>query len=193
MIVVRDADNSGSVDLDKDNDGYNGTGSGADDCNDNDSTIHPGATEVANDGIDQDCDGSDLVVEIKKYHVFKRSGTGYRKMWGGYAEYRTGYDYFYSYVLPSEVEGVIAYWSHFDEATAGACASTSPALCPCAPYPDIWVSGNVELVGSFDTVEELDSYRCATPNYMPYYFICNEWTVDSDPKYWDNINGICGT
>lgn len=47
--------------IDKDNDTYGeGCAAGAD-CNDNDATVHPGATDVCGDGIDQDCSGADAV------------------------------------------------------------------------------------------------------------------------------------
>lgn len=36
------------------------------DCNDNDATIYTGAVDVANDGIDQDCDGMDATVGVSE-------------------------------------------------------------------------------------------------------------------------------
>jgi len=47
---------------DADGDGY----VVGDDCNDNDPTVYPGAPEIKHDGIDQDCNGYDLTIDIAK-------------------------------------------------------------------------------------------------------------------------------
>jgi len=47
---------------DDDGDGYTRQDCGGEDCNDEDADIHPGVSELANDGVDQDCDGFDLTV-----------------------------------------------------------------------------------------------------------------------------------
>jgi len=52
----------GAAPVDNDGDGYPVTT----DCNDNNATIHPGATEVVGDGIDQDCNGYDLTIVVTK-------------------------------------------------------------------------------------------------------------------------------
>lgn len=59
--VDADGDGIGDVcDADTDGDGYTTDDSELGlDCNDNDAGINPGATEIPNDGIDQDCDGVD--------------------------------------------------------------------------------------------------------------------------------------
>jgi hypothetical protein len=44
---------------DQDGDGYVATSAGGDDCDDSSRRVHPGASEIPGDGIDQDCDGVD--------------------------------------------------------------------------------------------------------------------------------------
>jgi len=72
--------NQGSEDLNdeanyKDDDGDGFTT--CEDCNDNDPTIYPGAPEIKNDGIDQDCNGYDLTITITKAVYKSKRGRGY--------------------------------------------------------------------------------------------------------------------
>jgi len=67
------------VDIDNDGDGFTAPGScygSADDCNDNDSSIYPGAPEVYGDHIDADCDGHDLI-HTEEYICFGCHGVAY--------------------------------------------------------------------------------------------------------------------
>jgi hypothetical protein len=64
---------------DADGDGYDSIPCGGNDCNDNDKTVHPGATEICGDGIDQDCDGKDLPCPTCE----DKDGDGFEAEWCG--------------------------------------------------------------------------------------------------------------
>ena len=52
-----------SQSTDLDGDGFDDIAAGGTDCDDTDPAVFPGAVEIPDDGIDHDCDGSDLIVD----------------------------------------------------------------------------------------------------------------------------------
>jgi len=171
---------------DYDGDGYYSIGSGGDDCDDDDASINPGATEIPNDGIDQDCDGQDETAEISQLYVLKLSGVGYHKTYGQAAKV-TGYEYQALWLLPSELAEILG--TDFDNTTA---CERGPWAGPVLA-PAIWESRSmVKVAGPLDSYDDLEAYRCPVPNWVYSNPICNQWAFEYDYAFYDDIDGLCG-
>ena len=145
-------------------------------------------TFVANDGQANSptCTVNITINEVEKFYVFKQSGLGYHKRWGGLADRVSGYEYFYVWSLPSTLNVVTG--TGFDNTVA---CENGPWAGPVLT-PSIWETRNIELMGGFDTFEEMEPYRCDVPNWVYSNPICNKWVFETDATYWNNINSICG-
>jgi hypothetical protein len=67
VLTITDNDSAAG---DADGDGY----TVVNDCNDSDASVHPGAMEIKHDGVDQDCNGYDLTINILKAQFDSRRG-----------------------------------------------------------------------------------------------------------------------
>jgi len=67
--ILTIVDNDPQV-VDADQDGY----AVDSDCNDNDPTVYPGAPEIKHDGVDQDCNGYDLTIDVTALRYNAKKG-----------------------------------------------------------------------------------------------------------------------
>jgi putative metal-binding protein len=109
--------------IDRDGDGYFAgfTCLGDVDCDDTDYTIHPGATDVCGDGIDQDCSGTDEVCgDVNRYELI--SSICWTDTYNNdtycfvYMDVETKYDDYYEQDMYVEMK---IYYTHNNTAAAG--------------------------------------------------------------------------
>lgn len=157
----------GPMDIDNDGDGFT---ENEGDCNDADNTIYPGAIEICGDGIDQDCNGSDLVCN----HLdVDNDGDGYTENEG---DCRDGNPNIYPGAIEICGDGI-------DQDCNGSDLA-------CEPNPEVCVEVGVDWVAGTITFHNISAaFECFDGDPNGYDPQAHDMRFFGDYAGWDFING----
>lgn len=151
------------VQLDGDGDGYGSTESGGEDCNDDESSINPGASDEWYDGVDSDCAGND---------DYDHDGDGHQVASAGGDDCDDTDANVYAGAVDTWYDGIdsdCAGNNDFDQDADGQesseyggtdCADTDPAVY--AGAEDAWYDGlDTDCAGNDDLDQDADGYQAS--------------------------------
>ena len=165
-----DTDTDTDVDpatTDDDGDGYTENGG---DCNDGDATIYPGAEDICDDGIDQDCSGSDsttggsiswdlLAVRLNITYIGQQDWLCYGYVPNGTDEVDSNAE------ISIGVDGSSSIWTEEDVETWSPTDGTVNDGCSVVLYfgEELPVAGNIDLLVDYPYAMDLElTYQVVT-------------------------------
>ena len=181
--------------IDTDGDGYGSPGSAtctngsATDCNNNSSSIHPGATEICGDGIDQDCSGADLSCTTNPHDGITGTFTTPAQVTAKCLTCHDGE----GFQAMNSLHGMMPTLSPNVTNSPGLSQKLSEINTFCS-YPNPAMAGAACLtchptLGKFENVTsaDLDCLACHNDAYK------RSWPGDPDPANWDHVVDWQGT
>ena len=146
-----------SVLSDEDGDGYDAATYGGSDCDDGDPDVHPNGTDVAGDGVDQDCDGQDATLPASA--DFQPVGF-YLEWWSGWFGGTTPEAFSYAGDTIFPYVAITLGDQDFFDGNGGETCDWIGLMDPIGPHdlgrPDLWEGWEVQLIEWDTTCEGMD-------------------------------------